>query len=174
MEVSEDLVTSDFAEFYEREYASVYRAAYALAGQREVALDATQEAFKRAFVRWRRLAREGWAAGWVMTTALNLCRKEARRAAGSGGETVPPVVEPASADRLDLIAALRSLPTRQAEAALLFYWGDLPVPVVATLMHVAEGTVKAHLFHARQSLRAALDAPLDDEIHPMTGRLEGR
>lgn len=167
-------MTSDFAAFYEREYANVYRAAYALSGHREVALDATQEAFKRAFVRWQRLAREGWAGGWVMTTALNLCRKEARRAAGSGGETVPPVVEAASGDRLDLIAALRSLPTRQAQAVLLFYWGDLPVPVVAMLMHVAEGTVKAHLSHARDSLRATLDGPLDDEVHPTTGRLEGR
>ena len=166
-------MTSDFAEFYEREYSSVYRAAYALSGHREVALDATQEAFKRAFARWQRLAREGWAGGWVMTTALNLCRKEVRRAIGSRGEAVAPVVEPASPDRLDLIAALRSLPARQAEAALLFYWGDLPVPVVAMLMHVAEGTVKAHLSHARESLRAALVAPADDEIRP-TGRLEER
>lgn len=170
------MVTRDFAEFYEREYPKVYRGAYALSGHREVALDATQEAFKRAFARWRRLTREGWAGGWVMTTALNLCKKEARQARLSRGETdvPPPVVAPATGDRLDLIAAIRALPARQAEAVLLFYLGDLPLPVVATLMNVAEGTVKAHLSHARESLRLALEGPIDDEIHTTPARLEGR
>lgn len=64
----------NFDEFCEAEYASVYRAAFAFTGDREVALDATQEAFSRAFARWNRLSRAQWAGGWVMTTALNLCR----------------------------------------------------------------------------------------------------
>ena len=112
-----------------------------------------------------------------MTTALNLCRKELRRggAASAGATGVPPqIAAPPSGDRLDLIAALRALPTRQAEAVLLFYLGDLPVPVVASLMNVAEGTVKAHLSHARESLRVALGRLPNDDVHPATERSEGR
>ena len=63
----------NFDEFCEAEYGGVYRAAFAFTGDREAALDATQEAFSRAFARWNRLSREQWAGGWVMTTALNLC-----------------------------------------------------------------------------------------------------
>jgi DNA-directed RNA polymerase specialized sigma24 family protein len=67
-------VAANFDGFCKSEYASVYRAAFAFTGDKDSALDATQEAFSRAFARWARLSREPWAGGWVMTTALNLCR----------------------------------------------------------------------------------------------------
>ena len=67
-------MAANFDGFCKSEYASVYRAAFAFTGDKDAALDATQEAFSRAFARWARLSREPWAGGWVMTTALNLCR----------------------------------------------------------------------------------------------------
>jgi RNA polymerase sigma-70 factor (ECF subfamily) len=170
------VTTTDFAEFYRSEYPNVYRAAFAFSGRREAALDATQEAFKRAFVRWSRLGREGWAGGWVMTTALNILKKESKRELPSvehGADAASPIVSPAEPDRLDLITALRALPARQGQAALLFYLGDLPVPVVADLMNVAEGTVKALLAQARTSLRAAMRNPADHEGQPTTESVEG-
>lgn len=159
-------MTSDFEEFYHSEYPKVFRATYALSAHREAALDATQEAFKRAFAKWSRLRRESWAAGWVMTTALNICKKEAKKAtrwAEYEAEVAPGPVPPASPDRLDLVSALRALPLRQRQAILLFYLCDLPVPVVSDLMNVAEGTVRAHLAQARAALRRALHQSKEDE-----------
>lgn len=51
--------------------------------------------------------------------------------------------------------ALRSLPTRQAQAAL-FYIDDLPVSQVAEVLGCAPGTVKTHLQAARQRLHRSL------------------
>jgi RNA polymerase sigma-70 factor, ECF subfamily len=51
----------------------------------------------------------------------------------------------------------RALPRRQREAVTLHYLVDLPVAQVARLMGCREGTVKAHLAHARKALRAQLE-----------------
>jgi RNA polymerase sigma-70 factor (ECF subfamily) len=143
-----------FRELYEREFAAVYRAAYALSGDRSLAEDAAQEAFARALARWRRLGREPWAGGWVMTTALNVARRQMRRR--------PPVVaRERAANRdaealLDLRRAIEDLPARQQSAVVLHYLIGLPVVEVATAMGCREGTVKAHLARARASLERRL------------------
>ena len=76
----------------------------------------------------------------------------------------PEEIEPGSsgtvgegADRVDVLAALRSLPFRQRQATILYYWGDLPVAAIAELMGLTEGAVRAHLAHARRALRPDLE-----------------
>jgi DNA-directed RNA polymerase specialized sigma24 family protein len=82
-----------FPDLYEREFAAVFRAAYTLTSDRALAEDAAQEAFARALARWRRLAGEPWAAGWIMVTALNVARRSLRRQQlsplPSGGDADP-------------------------------------------------------------------------------------
>jgi RNA polymerase sigma-70 factor (ECF subfamily) len=148
----------DFEAFYQREFDDVFRACILMTGSRDVAMDATQEAFTRAFVQWGRLRRHPWAGGWVMTTALNVCRRRARDPlrVSETPERVANSIESPKGDRIDLERALRSLPARQRQAAILHYLGDLPIASVAELMQISEGAVKAHLFAARKSLREAL------------------
>lgn len=145
-----------FRELYEREFHAVYRAAYALCGDRDVAQDAAQEAFARALARWRRLSREPWAGGWVMTTALNYTRRQMRRRPPAQAE------RPADADAealMDLRRSIDGLPSRQQTAVILHYLMDLPVGEVADAMGCKEGTVKAHLARARVTLERRLSVP---------------
>lgn len=58
---------------------------------------------------------------------------------------------------IDLVKAIGELSLRQREAVLLYYLADIPVRGVADLMRVSEGTVKAHLAHARRNLRRDLE-----------------
>ena len=153
-----------FEAFCSREYERVFRAALALSGRRDVAQDATQEAFGRALSRWGRLRKQPWAGGWVMTTALNLCRSDfhhRRRLTQVRSSVVDWLTEPPCPERVDLVSALRALPLRQRQAVILHYIGDLPVHIVAELMNTADGTVKSYLWRARRSLRLAL-AESDD------------
>lgn len=147
-----------FEEFYGSEYSSVFRAVFVAMGDPEQARDATQEAFRRAFVRWRRLSRHDWAGGWVMTTALNAARRTRRNDAREIATEIPddPVSPPAIEDRVDLLDAVRTLPFRQRQAVVLFYLADLPTPVVAEFMRISEGAVKAHLAQARSSLKRTM------------------
>jgi RNA polymerase sigma-70 factor, ECF subfamily len=153
-------VDPGFEELYRREQPSVFRSVYRLCGDRAVAEDATQEAFARALARWRRLRGRSWAAGWVTTTALNLARRASRR------RRVEPAAEdgvPADLDAAtDVWVAVRALPRRQQEAVVLFYVADLPLADVAVAMGCAEGTAKAHLARARESLRGALEGVRDE------------
>ena len=145
-----------FEDFYAAEFDRVLDSAFAFSGDRDAATDATQEAFARAFARWRRLSRKEWAGGWVTTTALNVLRRRFRDAARS----LIPADDQASYDmlgRVDLLRALRSLPVRQREAAVLFYVADLPLPAVADAMRISDGAVKSHLARARESLRVSLE-----------------
>lgn len=146
-------VVADFETFYQGEFPKVYRACLAFSQSAEESVDATQEAFAKAFARWKRLSRETWAGGWVMTTAINECKK--RNRAGPSPIPAPTQSDPA---RLDLVEALRLLPLKQRTAAVLFYIGDRSLTDVAGAMGISEGAVKAHLSRARQALRTTLGA----------------
>jgi RNA polymerase sigma-70 factor, ECF subfamily len=155
-----------FRDLYEREFDRVYRAVYVLAGDRGLAEDATQEAFARALARWRRIGTHPSPAGWVTTTALNVARRQLRRA------PQPAPTNEARArdedDRLAVREAIRSLPPRQQEAVALHYLVDLPVADVAAAMGIDEGTVKTHLFRARTAIAASLADPVTDPTEELT------
>ena len=153
---SAEVARLTFEDFYAVEFDRVLDSAFAFSGDREAAVDATQEAFARAFARWRRLGRQEWAGAWVTTTALNVLRRnfrDAARARPQEDERAPD--DPHS--RVDLLRALRSLPVRQRQAAVLFYIADLPVQDVAEVMRISDGAVKAHLARARDRLRMTLE-----------------
>lgn len=147
--------TVRFEDFYEREHDGVFRAVLAFCGDREVARDATQEGFARAYGRWRRLRTQAWAAGWVMTTAMNHSRRALRSRPGPIAERL--AAPGPNADRVDLSRALLLLPEKQRQAFILFHIGDHPIATVAELMGVSDGAVKTHLDRARKNLRAPLE-----------------
>lgn len=147
----------EFETFYATEFQRVFKAICLTTGNRDLSHDVTQQAFEQAFVRWRRLSDKTWAGGWVMTTALNLMRKERARPVAT---TLDPDLLPPSFDHSDLalIEQLRRLPHRQKTVALLYYLADNPVHEIAQVMEIAEGTVKALLSQARDNLRRNLGA----------------
>lgn len=144
-------MAADFESFYLDEHPKVYRACLAFTRSSDAASDATQEAFARAFARWGRLSKHPWAGGWVMTTAMNICRRRKT-------EPVPEKTHPITDDveRPDVVAALRTLPEKQRLAAVLYYIGDRPVVDIAEVMGISEGAVKSHLSRARDALRERL------------------
>src|SRR5437763_506549 len=68
-----------FRALYEQEFQAVFSTVFLLCRRRDVAEEATQEAFVRAWERWSRLRDRPWVAGWVTTTAMNLARRALRR-----------------------------------------------------------------------------------------------
>jgi RNA polymerase sigma-70 factor (ECF subfamily) len=143
-----------FRELFEAEYVTVFRAVYALCGDRTLAEDATQEAFSRCLERWKRLRDQRWVAGWVTTTALNVARRATRK------RPLPARSQAGHGDldeAIDLWNAIRKLPARQQEAVVLHYAMDLPLKDVGEVMGCEEGTVKSHLSRARESLRRLLE-----------------
>ncbi len=159
---------ADFDSTFREHYEPMVRSLAVACGDREVAADAVQDAFTRAFVRWRRISRYDDPAGWIRHVALNRLRDHFRRAERGrravdrlGGQTPrsvdPPEIPHESAP--GLADGLAALPKQQRIAASLFYVEQLSVLEVASSMGLSEGAVKYHLHAARASLRETVEAP---------------
>lgn len=149
---------SSFDEGYALLAPVAYRAAYRLLGDREAALDVAQDAMAKLVTRWAEVAHHPTPEGWAVTVATRLVlggwRKRSGVRPGSTSGTESP--ESPAVERADLVAALRRLPKRQREVAVLLYVADLPVASVAAALGCSDGTVKQHASRARTALRAAL------------------
>lgn len=148
------MAPDDFSDFYSSTFRPVSAAVRAFCGDADVAHDATQEAFARAYARWSRVRDSAYPQAWVTKTAINLTRKHFRKRPSAATSIDMPGP---SGDRLDLLTALRSLPERQRQAVVLHYLVDSPLAAVADVMGISEGAVKAHLFKARAALRGELE-----------------
>jgi RNA polymerase sigma-70 factor (ECF subfamily) len=157
-----------FAALYRREYRSIRALAWALTGDAGTAEDVAQEAFLRAHQRWHVVSEYDEPGAWVRRVAINLATSFLRRRARELRALVRvqsqrrPDWEMPESDR-QFWAAVRALPRRQAAVIALHYYEDLPISDIATVLEVAEGTVKAHLHKGRQSLAKALG---EGEVRP--------
>lgn len=153
----------DYADFYAGQFAGVLALVYSLVGNWAVAEDLAQEAFVRAYRDWRRVGAYDRPDAWVRTVAVNAATSRFRRLAAEGralarlvGRARTDWPDPLPEDLERFWVAVRRLPARQAQAAALHYGEDCAVADIARIMGCAEGTVKAHLHHARRTLAQQL------------------
>lgn len=133
-----------------------------LGGNRADAEDVAQEAFVRMLERWPRIAAYDDPRAWLRQVATRLLISRARRRTVArlalprlGAATT---TEAPTADRVDLAAALATLPIGSRAVVLLHHVHDMPVEEIAELLRIPVGTVKSRLSRARAAL-----APLVSE-----------
>ena len=136
-------------------FSAAYRVAFAVVGDRGDAEDIAQEAMARALVRWTRLA--GFEEAWIVRVSGNLAidrvrSRERRRLVPLLGGTA---AEP-DGDRVDLQRALRGLPRRQREVAVLRFLGGFTEAEVASALGCSVGTVKQHSSRGLSALRQSM------------------
>lgn len=127
------------------EYPRIVRAAYLITGDREEAADVAQEAFARAYERWKTVAALDRPGAWVQRVAVNLSISWRRRRKWVSREPLPEVEAPAE-DRnaaLEVIDALRFLTPAQRAAVVLRYYADQSVEDTAKALGKKPGTVRA-------------------------------
>jgi RNA polymerase sigma-70 factor (ECF subfamily) len=150
---------ADFDETFREHYWPMVRSLSVACGDREAAADAVQDAFTRAYARWRRISRYEQPAGWVRHVALNRLRDHFRHEARGmrararfAGELATTVDAPELPDAT-LLDAVRALAPQQRIAVSLFYVEQLSVREIARSMKLSEGAVKYHLHAGRAGLR---------------------
>ncbi|GAA4461547.1 SigE family RNA polymerase sigma factor [Phytohabitans houttuyneae] len=150
-----------FDEFYRATSARMLRYGFALTGDLPEAQDLVQEAYIRAWQRWRRLAEYDNTEAWVRLVLTRLAtdswrglrnRRVALRRAGPPGDAPAP-----SEDTVLLVSALRRLPAAQRRAVALHYLCDMSVAEIAVETGSSTGTVKSWLSRGRTGLAAVLD-----------------
>jgi RNA polymerase sigma-70 factor (ECF subfamily) len=149
-----------FDECFAAGYWPLVRSLTVMSGDREMAADCVQEAFVRAYTRWRRIGRYDQPLAWVRRVAINALRdhhrKQVRGEHARARLGAPTAAGAPEVPGFDLAAVLASLPVQQRIAAALFYVDDLSVAEVADAMGLSSGAVKFHLHAARERLRGEL------------------
>jgi len=156
-----------FEDFYSENHRRVRAALTVAIGERELAFDAADEAFARAFLQWDRVSTMASPRAWVFRVGLNVARRRVRRRSFERAllRRTEPVTElPAPAAEVwELVA---ELPERQRLAVVLRHVGDLTEDQVASAMGIKRGTVSRTLRDAHQKLASALT---DDVATEETG-----
>jgi RNA polymerase sigma-70 factor (ECF subfamily) len=157
----DELQQFDVAEFVRTEYPRVVSAVRMIAGDREGAVDAVQEALVQLLTN-RDHAWPRNVAAWVTVVASNRARDAHRRDAV--GRRVVDRLRPGAPedplDRvgrdLDVLAALETLPRRMRQVCVLHYLQDQSVREIALALGIGTGTVKTQLHRGRIALAARL------------------
>jgi len=163
---------------HERE---VFNLAWRMLGNREDALDATQDTFLRVFRSLAAFRGDARFRTWLTGIAINVCRNRlvsvevrARRAAvplvaddpSGGGPVELPIADPAPGPeaaahgaelRRALERALATLSPEHREILLLHEMQGLPYEELTAVLGCRLGTVKSRLARARTALRALLE-----------------
>ena len=136
-------------------YPQVYRAMIAMGAPASEAADAVQDAYERALRQGRALDRP---EGWLFVVAVRRWRADRWRRRifrPLTGLRLAAADRP-DAERIDLLAAIAQLPSRQREVLVARYVMGFTQAETARLLHIAQGTVAATTSHATRSLRERL------------------
>lgn len=158
-----------FTEFVQASWPALYRTAYLLLGDRELAEDLAQTALAKTYAAWPRIddraAAPAYARRVLINTASSWFRKKGWR------NELPTSTMPESAYASDpstrpaVIDALSQLPPRQRAVVVLRFYEDLSVAETADALGCSGGTVKSQTFEAFAKLRVLLgDAVIPETL----------
>jgi RNA polymerase sigma-70 factor (ECF subfamily) len=155
----------EYAAFYRAEFPHVVRTSYLIVHDRHRAEEIAQEAFIQLFTHWAKVSRYEQPGAWVRRVAIRIASRSAHR------ERVRPELERGTADAappemvpqdVDLLNAIKQLPTRQRAAVALFYFEDRPLTEVAHILDCSHAAAKVHVFNARRGLAELLGEEVAD------------
>lgn len=151
-----------FARWVEDYQAFLYRAAWALTGERGAAQDLVQETFALAWRARGQLRDSGAVQAWL----YRILRREAAHRwrdlepwdawDDDACHAVPDVSAQIDA-RIDLLDALQALTPLHREILVLFYLADMTYDDIALALGIPGGTVMSRLNRARRALRYLME-----------------
>ncbi len=144
---------STIERLYREEGRRLWLALLAYSGDREVASDATAEAFAQALARGDALLDP---LAWIWRVAFRVAAGELKRRRRAD-QRLPEVADPGERRAGELVALLRQLPRNQRAAIVLHYYVDRPVREVAAVLGVTPATARVHLHRGRRRLRRLLE-----------------
>lgn len=154
-------------ELYAACYSRLVRVVGAVAGDRDEAEEAVQEAFIRLIGRWGSVSRYDDPEAWLRKVAFGFLSNRRRKIGngaralirhGGGADSAPPP----SGDRVDLERALQALPIAQRQVLVLVHVVGLGVDAAADELGIPVGTVKSRLARGRAVLAPLLREGVPD------------
>jgi len=159
---------AEFTEFVHAAWPSLYRTAYLMLGDHQLAEDLVQSALAKTYASWRKVREPAAAPAYARVVLANTATSWFRRRSWRN-ERPTEILPDAGVDhdpstRPALVDALARLAPRQRAVVVLRYYDDLSVREVARALGISEGTVKSQTSDALARLRAVLG----DDVVPST------
>ncbi|CAN5493841.1 SigE family RNA polymerase sigma factor [soil metagenome] len=157
-----------FSEFAGACTPSLFRTAYLMVGDHQLAQDLLQEALVKTLIAWPRLHDranlEAYTRRIIVTTSISWRRRRSFQERPS--ETLPEKVGGDPADAVAthhaVVAALLTVPPRQRAAIVLRYYHDLTEAQTADVMGTSVGAVKSQVAAGLKRLRASFGDSFDE------------
>lgn len=150
-------LSHEFTSFYAESRDQVARAVSITIGDRDLAVEAVDEAMARAYERWSRVGGFQNPGGWVYRVAINWATSVLRRrnrpwprSAAERAVDAPVASEP------DVIRALGELDVRQRAVVVCRYILGWSEAETAEALSTPVGTVKSRLYRANRELSGRL------------------
>lgn len=170
-----------FAVLVERYERAVYNLTLRMIRDVEDAKDTTQEAFFKAYRSLRTFKTGAKFSTWILAIAYNASLDRLSKRKHESRSELPERADPGpgpaeEAEREDearrLRRAIDSLPEKYRTVITLYHLQGLQYDEIATMLGLPMGTVKTHLFRAKEALRKRLNGEPDEDEEPVyVGRM---
>jgi RNA polymerase sigma-70 factor, ECF subfamily len=151
---------ADFEAFYNASNRRVLHQMYAMTGNLADAQECTQEAYARAWQRWKTVRQADNPEAWIRTVAWRIAasrwRKTKNAVAAMARLGAPEDTASPNPDHVALVAALRNIPEAQRRAIVLHHLVGMTVDEIARETGAPAGTIKARLSRGRAALAQLL------------------
>ena len=137
---------------------ALWRSAWLLTGDHQLAEDLVQTALAKSWRHWRRVGVDGFEAyvrRVMFTTYAAWWRRKWRGERPTDELPEQSAAAPDSVGRTDLVSALAALPRAQRAVVVLRYFEDRTERETAHLLGISVGTVKSHKARALAALRSS-------------------
>ena len=148
---------------------SVVRVCFLFLKDRQLAQDAAQESFVKAWRAIDSLKNNGAEKAWLMKIAANTCRNMLRSRyfrmvdrSISTDDLPEPATEDRQADE-SLLREVLALPDKYRETVVLYYYQELTAEETAQALGIPAATVRTRLKRARELLKTRLEGWYLDE-----------
>lgn len=155
-----------FGTLVERYDRAVYHLAYRTLRDQEEARDAAQEAFFKAYRSLRTFKPGAKFSTWIFAIVYHACCDRLARRKRYSNEELPERADTAAGPESEAIAsdearrlraAIARLPEKYRTVITLYHLQGRQYDEIAQVLGVPMGTVKTHLFRAKEQLRRTLN-----------------
>ena len=162
-----DATHDGFDDFVAGRGDALWRSAWLLTGDAQLAEDLVQTALGKSFRAFQRVSAEGSFEAYVrrvmFTTYVAWWRRRWNGERPTEVLPEPPTPTPDAAARHDLAAALLALPRGQRAVVVLRFFEDLTEKETAAVLEIQVGTVKSQTARALAALRASAPVWFEEE-----------
>jgi RNA polymerase sigma-70 factor (sigma-E family) len=158
--------TEEFCDFVRSRSGALFRVAYLIVGEHQLAQDLVQESLEKTYVAWPRLREvanaEAYTRRVIATTATSWRRRRSFHERPAEYLPEPTTEDPAAAVVIHdaLWEHLLALPPRQRAAIVLRHYVDLSEAETAEAMGCSIGAVKSSASAGLRTLRARIGPDL--------------